>query len=205
MAKLSHPQHGPHKIRNGLLRLAVASARLRTEVRGVAAVEFAFLAPIMILLLVGTIELSAGVSVDRKLSRASSTISDLITQSDSLTTAEVDAIIDVAAKVLYPYSDQVTIIVTGITIDKFGVATVSWSRSEPAGNEKTVGSSYPVPADIVRNKSFLVSAKVTTSYSPSFGWASYSTPNGLSFSTTAIDMEEELFTRPRIGSDVILN
>ena len=44
------------------------------DARGVAAVEFAFIAPIMILLFVGTIELSAGISTDRKISRVASAI-----------------------------------------------------------------------------------------------------------------------------------
>ena len=164
--------------------------------------EFVFLAPIMMLLFVGTIELSAGISVDRKLSRTSDTVSDLIARSDSLDAAEVDAIMNAAAKVLHPYSERVTIVVTGIAIDKFGVATVSWSRSEPAGNENTVGAAYRIPAEIGRDKSFLVSAKVATSYAPTFGWASHATSR---LSASAIEMVEERFLQPRTGLHVALN
>ncbi|MCB1430467.1 MAG: pilus assembly protein, partial [Nitratireductor sp.] len=83
--------------RDALARFLIVGDRFREEVRGVAAVEFAFIAPIMILLFVGTIELSAGVATNRKLSRLSSTIGDLITQSQTLTTNDIDNIMDVSS------------------------------------------------------------------------------------------------------------
>lgn len=184
-------------------RIAACVDRFAAEVRGVAAVEFAFIAPIMLLLFVGTIELSAGVSVNRKLSRLSSTISDLVTQSQQLTCNDIEKIMDVSAKVMYPYDEnQVTIIVTGIDIDAGGDAEVEWSQSRPSGNAFTPGSSYTVPSTIRTPNSFLVAARITTSYSPSFGWASYNATEGISFDNTAIPMEEEIFLRPRIGAEV---
>jgi Flp pilus assembly protein TadG len=98
------------------LRLHILADRFAREARGVAAVEFAFVAPIMLLLFVGTIELSAGVSTNRKLSRLSSTIGDLVTQSQSLTQNDLNNIMDVSEKVMYPYSDGVIMILTGIEI-----------------------------------------------------------------------------------------
>ena len=180
-------------------RLRIALDRFRDEARGVAAVEFAFIAPLMLLLFVGTIELSAGVSVNRKLSRLSSTISDLVTQSQTLTQNDVDNIMDVSAKVMYPYEDNIQIIVTGIEIES-GDAKVVWSRSEPAGAEYAAGAMYTVPTKIKKDGTFLVAAKITTNYKPSFGWAEYSDADGISFDNTAIPMEEEIFLRPRSGS-----
>ena len=57
-------------------------------------------------------------------------------------------------------------------------------------------------AKIKKANTFLVAAKVTTTYTPSFGWASYNASSGLSFSRTPINMNEEIFLRPRIGSQV---
>ena len=167
------------RIRDIHFRIGWIGDRFAREIRGVAAVEFAFIAPIMLLLFVGTIELSAGVSVNRKLSRLSSTISDLVTQSQQLTDSDVEAIMDVSAKVMYPYDeDDVTIVVTGIEIDSDGNATVAWSCSRPTGHQLTSGSPYAVPAKIKKDDTFLVAANLTTSYSPSFGWAQYNATGG---------------------------
>ncbi|MFZ1815547.1 MAG: TadE/TadG family type IV pilus assembly protein [Rhizobiaceae bacterium] len=187
------------------LRLLCTVDRFRDETRGVAAVEFAFIAPIMILLFVGTIELSAGVSTNRKLSRLSSTVGDLITQSQSLTTGDIDNIMDVSGKIMYPYKDPLTIVVTGVEINSSGQAKVKWSRSEPTGHAKTVGTNYTVPTKIRKPSTFLVSARISTSYTPSFGWAHYEADKGVYFSRTPIAMSEELFLRPRIGASVELN
>lgn len=188
------------------IRIALAADRIRAEVRGVAAVEFAFIAPIMLLLFVGTIELSAGVSVNRKLSRLSSTIGDLVTQSQSLTQNDIENIMDVSKNVMYPYDDQsITIVVSGIDIDADGNTSVVWSCSRPAGNGLPVGSPYTVPTKIKVPDTFLVAANITTSYTPSFGWAQYSASSGISFDQTSIPMEEELFLRPRIGRNVAVS
>lgn len=186
-------------------RLLLAGDAFLREVRGVAAVEFAFIAPIMLLLFVGTIELSAGVSVNRKLSRLSSTVSDLVTQSQTLTATDITNIMDASTKVMYPYTDTVSIVLTGISIDGSGTAKVAWSRAKN-GTPLTTGSTYAnVPAKIKKPNTFLVAAKVATTYTPSFGWAQYSATNGLSFSRSSINMDEEIFLRPRIGSTVTVN
>jgi Flp pilus assembly protein TadG len=184
-----------------VFRTADSIRRFARAKRGVAAVEFAFIAPIMILLFVGTIELSAGVATNRKLSRTSSAIGDLITQSQQLTCNDVENIMDVSSKIMYPYKDPIVIVISVVDI-KNGQAKVAKSVSRPAGNEYATGSLYPVPDKIKKDNTVLVAAKVTTTYTPSFGWAHFSEEDGIYFSQTPIPMDEELFLRPRIGGNV---
>jgi len=172
------------------------------EARGVAAVEFAFIAPIMILLFVGTIELSAGISTNRKLSRVSSAIGDLITQSQSLTQNDVLNIMDVTSKIMYPYAGTVNIEINGVDIAS-GQAKAKWRCKSLTSSCTTINETYPVPTKIKKDGTFLVSAKVTATYTPTFGWAHY-TEGSVHFSRTPIAMREELFLRPRIGTTVTL-
>ena len=79
-------------------------SRFRRDCEGVAALEFALIAPIMIMLFVGTLEVSAAVSVNRKVSRISSVVGDLVTQSDKLTADEVDKIMAVSSDIMRPYT-----------------------------------------------------------------------------------------------------
>ncbi len=191
--------------RRARARLLLTCDAFMREARGVAAVEFAFIAPIMLLLFVGTIELSAGISVNRKLSRLSSTVSDLVTQSQTLTSTDVTNIMNASAKVMYPYTSTVGIVLTGINIDGSGTPKVAWSRAMN-GTPLTVGATYAnVPAKIKKPNTFLVAARVSTQYTPSFGWAQYNATTGISFSRSAINMNEEIFLRPRIGSSVTVN
>ena len=124
-------------------RISCTIERFRSEIRGVAALEFAIIAPILILMFVGTLEVSLAIAVNRKVSRISSSVSDLITQSQTLTTGDVDNIMDIAAKIMLPYSNTVGIVVTGIDVTGSS-ATVAWSRAvvEP---QNAVGAPYTVP------------------------------------------------------------
>lgn len=86
----------------------------KKDSKGVAAVEFALIAPILLLLFIGTIEVSSMVAVDRKISRTSSAIADLIAQGGFTagnTEAEMRAIFGMADRIMYPYTDKIPCIV----------------------------------------------------------------------------------------------
>ena len=55
-------------------------AGLARDRRGLAAVEFALIVPLMLVLFFGTLEFSSGVAVDRKVTLVARTLSDLTTQ-----------------------------------------------------------------------------------------------------------------------------
>ena len=66
--------------------LPAPSLALFNDCRGVAAVEFAMVLPLMLVLFFGTLEFSAGVAVDRKVTMMARTLSDLTSQNISVTT-----------------------------------------------------------------------------------------------------------------------
>ena len=167
-----------HMLKSAQLRTKNALARFSDETRGVAAVEFAFIAPIMILLFVGTVELSAGISTDRKLSRVSSAVGDLITQSQSLTQADVLNIMNISSKIMYPYKDSIEIEVNGIEIAS-GQAKAKWRCKLTTQSCAAIDQTYAVPTKIKKDDTYLVAAKVTATYTPSFGWAHYSEDKGV--------------------------
>ena len=94
------------------------SKRYAKDQRGVAAVEFALIVPILMLLFIGTLEISLMVAVDRKISRISSSVADLITQDtgDGYTPEALDKIADIAERIMYPYDDEVNISIVGVEI-----------------------------------------------------------------------------------------
>ncbi len=181
--------------------------RFRKDCEGVAALEFALIAPIMIMLFVGTLEVSAAVSVNRKVSRISSVVGDLVTQSDKLTASDISNIMDVASDIMEPYSNTVKIRITGIKIES-GNATVEWSCHK-SWTKANVGSAYTVPSNIKTDGTNLVAARVQTVYQPMVGWVRYTAPTsssgssaGISFENTSVTMDEEIFLRPRKSSTI---
>jgi len=175
-------------------------SRFRADCKGVAALEFALIAPIMIMLFVGTLEVSAAVSVNRKVSRISSVVGDLVTQSTDLSSSDISNIMDVSTDIMKPYNNAVKIRITGIKIES-GTAKVKKSCNQ-GWTSLAEGSVYAVPAAIKIDDTFLIAARVQTSYQPMVGWARYSESAGISFDSTSVTMDEEIFLRPRVGSEV---
>ena len=90
---------------------------------GIAAIEFALIAPIMIALYVGLAEISLLVTADRKVSHAASVTGDLATQVESLDEDEVENIFQATIAVLdvsYANSANLTVDMTSFEVDSSG-------------------------------------------------------------------------------------
>ncbi|MEL6227823.1 MAG: TadE/TadG family type IV pilus assembly protein, partial [Pseudomonadota bacterium] len=73
---------------------AVKRSRFGKDEKGIAAVEFALLLPLIFALFVGTIEFSQAITIDRRVTQATSATADLIARTRSTSTAELDSIMD---------------------------------------------------------------------------------------------------------------
>ena len=62
---------------------------MRADRSGIAATEFAIIVPIMLVMFFGTVEFSSGVAVDRKVTLMARTLSDLTSQSTSVTDTDL--------------------------------------------------------------------------------------------------------------------
>lgn len=131
--------------------------RLAGDRRGVGAVEFAIVAPLLIMGYVGAFEISVAMTVVRKVNRASSTVSDLLTQTQTVNKATLDTMKDVTKNILAPFvATSYSLKVTGIAVAADGTATVAWSRDENAGTPYAKGSNVTLPADMDAKSTFIV-------------------------------------------------
>ncbi len=102
--------------------------RFRSDRRGVGAIEFAFIAPVLIVLYIGALEVSVAMSVNKKLARASSTVADLVTQAETINKAGLVDMVNVAKSVMAPYSSEgLGIRISAINIGPDKVARIDWS------------------------------------------------------------------------------
>ena len=140
-----------------LIGLNRALRRLRNDRDGVGAVEFALIAPVLIVLYMGSLEVSVAMSVNKKLARAASTVADLVTQSESVDKTYLATMLNVAQSVMTPFrSDGIKVKITGISINGAGVATATWSWQQDNTRPYTVGSTQTLPSDLAIPNTFLV-------------------------------------------------
>tara|TARA_R110002020_G_scaffold266265_2_gene481179 strand:+ start:3098 stop:3670 length:573 start_codon:yes stop_codon:yes gene_type:complete len=144
-----------------LIELKRAARKLRGDRSGVGAVEFALIAPVLIVLYMGSLEISVAMSVNKKLARAASTVADLVTQDDEVKKEFLNSMVNVAQSVMTPFhSDGIKVKITGIAIDGSGVGKTTWSWQEDNTKPYAVGSTQALPTDLAMPNTFLVRTEV---------------------------------------------
>ena len=101
--------------------------------RGVSAIEFALVAPILIMAYLGLAELTLGMMASRKSSHLAATIGDLAAQSETLSTANITDMFAIGSSMLQPFNttgNALKIRLTSVTMQTNNKATVDWSASQ---------------------------------------------------------------------------
>src|SRR3954447_16418142 len=88
-----------------LARMRRPLRRFLSDKRGVSAVEFAMVLPLMITLYLGGVEVSSAVAIDRKMTLIARTLADLVSQATSVDNSGMTSILAATTAVMAPYSD----------------------------------------------------------------------------------------------------
>ncbi|EJN05287.1 TadE/TadG family type IV pilus assembly protein [Phyllobacterium sp. YR531] len=173
--------------------------------RGVAAMEFALISPVLVLLYMGSVETITGVDVNRKLDRASTMMSALLTQEkDTITKAKITDVMNLATATLLPYTrDTPKITVTSIVVGTDGVAKVEWSRRRVNGVESrpfTKGTIVALDSNVAIKNTSVIRVDMTMAYVPLIAWTITKTVSKAD-GTAAIglDLTQQAYGRVRIG------
>ncbi|MCY0149193.1 pilus assembly protein [Hoeflea sp. G2-23] len=170
--------------------------KLRGNRDGVGAVEFALIAPVLIVLYMGSLEVSVALSVNKKLARAASTVADLITQEDSVNKAKLASMDNVAQSVMTPFrSDGMVLKVTGIAINDAGIAKVAWSWKNDNTTPYTANSTQTLPTNLAIPNTFLVRTELEFDYDMMMFLPD---TKGLDYRT--VNMKKTYHLRQRIGT-----
>lgn len=151
-----------------MLRKLSAAVRGFRDDRGVSAVEFALILPVLVMLYLGCVEVSLAVTVDRKVTSAGSVVGDLIAQGEELCSADIDNIFDATDAVLAPYdTTPLKVVVSYVEVGEDDT-TVKWSKASNA-TPRTTGSTVTLPEEVAVEGDKLVLAEVEYLYKPTFG------------------------------------
>ncbi|MGW9230022.1 TadE/TadG family type IV pilus assembly protein [Pseudorhizobium sp. NPDC055634] len=129
--------------------------------RGAGAVEFALIAPLLLMIYITVFELTIGLSVSKRMARASGAIADLVTQQPSVTKSSLAAMINVAESIFVPYgASDISLDITGIKVGATN-STVAWSWNEAGGKPHGKGSVIDIPEQMKVPDSFIVHAELS--------------------------------------------
>jgi Flp pilus assembly protein TadG len=178
--------------RSGLIAWLRASL---ADARGVAAVEFALLLPILIAFYFGAVELTQGMMAEERVTHTASTVGDLVSQSSTLTSADITDVLSVGQTIMYPYpTTSLGERVSSVSEDAKGKITVTWSQATGGMTALTKGSGYSDPnlaKVLTTNDSEIVSESQYT-YTSAFN---YVLPKPITFN-------EKSYSKPRISTSV---
>jgi len=173
--------------------------------RGVAAVEFALIVPILLVLYFMTMEASQAIETSKKISRIGSMVADLVTQQTTIVKADLDAIMQIGTSTIQPYNRStpgITITAIQVTTDATPKVLVVWSRKVVNGVASAgaaAGTTTTVPTALQVAGTFLIRVDSTLGYKPIIGWTTDSQQK-LGFTSAlanGISMGETYYLRPR--------
>jgi Flp pilus assembly protein TadG len=175
------------------LRARALGVALLRNTSGLAAVEFAMILPIMLVLFFGTVEISNGVAVYRKVTLMAHTLSDLTSQSQEVQDSDLSNFFAASTGVMMPYSSApISQTITEVWVNPSGQAFVQWSQGS---TPLTAGSSFSsLPSELAVPKSYVIFSQVSYLYTPVIGYV---------MSKAGVTLSDFSYTRPRVFTCVL--
>lgn len=175
-----------------LIAFAVGFSRDR---RGIAATEFAVVVPMMLVMFFGTVEMSSGVAVDRKVTLIAKTLSDLASQSTSVSDTDLTKFFAAGKLIISPYpATPVLATISQLYVNPTTLkASVQWSKgSAPRG----AGTFVSIPAALAIGGTYLIYSEASYLYVPAVGYV---------MGKPGVNLSDVSYTRPRQSTCVLYN
>jgi Flp pilus assembly protein TadG len=173
-----------------MIRILRKLQKFRRDSRGVSAVEFALLSPFMIALYLGSVEISDGIGVDRKVTLTAGSIANLSAQVSTISSTEMTDILKAGTAIMAPYPvGPLKITLSCIAIDGSKNAKVKWSETLN-GTKRSVGSSITLPSALAVANTQLLLSETSYGYDPLVG-------NIISGTLT---LSDKMYMSPRISA-----
>lgn len=165
------------------------------DTRGAAGVEFALIAPGMIALLFGMIEVNELIIANNRTLMVSSSVADVASRATTMRDADVSGLFDAASTVMYPGSTtQLKLRLSSVEITTQGAGLVQWSDARGL-SAYAVGSKLTLP-DSVQNPCTGPSVIfVETEFT-------YRSPAGLVLGTGPYALKQPVIMCPRVVDNV---
>lgn len=170
--------------------------RLWWSEKGVAAVEFALIVPVLLVLYFGSVDVSQGISADRKLASVAATMGDLVAQTSAkLPVSVLEDYFSASQTIMRPFDgNQTSMLVTIAYVDADGNARVTQSRGRNGAPGHSQHSNYTLPTEIrdLARESYVVISEAWHVYHPLIGYVL----------TADITLYKQFFYIPRFAGQI---
>lgn len=163
----------------------------RRDQAGLAAVEFALLVPVMILLYFGMVELCQVHMAQKRMSHVTSMVADLTARAESVSQDDLDKVFDIGGQIMRPFAPgSLQTCVSSVTRGSDGVVRVNWSYGRGVA---PCSASFTVPNGLIINgESLIVSESIYD----------YASPVG-KFLPGLTKLTRVYYLRPRVVDEVV--
>jgi Flp pilus assembly protein TadG len=157
---------------------------------GAITVEFAIVAPVLIMIFIGMVEFTEAFTINRKLAHSAGAVSDLVAQETAVTSAQLGTIRDIAAEIMRPYQPPTSLVILSVVEGSDETVRVAWS--DPA-SAYAPGTAYTLPqAGLTEPNTGLIVTEATYTFTPTISH----------FLTGTFTLTERAFFRPRSGGSI---
>ncbi|MFN3520789.1 MAG: TadE/TadG family type IV pilus assembly protein [Phenylobacterium sp.] len=162
--------------------------------RGVSAVEFALIAPVMIVLYLAMTEVTMGLMANRRADHVASAIGDLVAQVSTTSTDDISDVFTVGEAIMSPFpTGSLNMRLSSVKADAGGTPKVVWSRSQglalPAYADNTV---IDLPDDLVAPGESVIMSETRYTYTSPVG----------QILPTPLRFNDVYYLRPRRATEV---
>jgi Flp pilus assembly protein TadG len=160
--------------------------------RGVAAVEFALVVPVVIVVYLAGFEVMEASTVYRKLTDTTVQIANVTSQYTTMGSTDVSNVMGASAQIMTPYpTTNLSIVLSEVTTDNSGAGKVTWSQ-EYQGTALAAASPVTMPSGFQTPNTSYILVQTTYSYQPVIGGAF----------VKPISLTNQIFMLPRSSSSI---
>lgn len=182
--------------------------RWRDDTRGIAAVEFALIVPVMAVMFIGMVELSQAITVSRRVTQIASSTADLVARADkTISQTEVRDIMRAGSYIMKPSDTKpLKIILRNVTSSPASalIAKQTWSCTYIGATDTQTcacsNTTYNLPSNLVTTNDSVVVAEVTYTYAPQI----FDYFLKIAFAGGAYTMAETTYLKPRSQRAMLL-
>lgn len=166
---------------------------LRSDQRGAAMVEFAIVLPLLLLLLLGSIEIVQLVEAHRRVTHVASTVADLVSQQRIVDRSGIDDVFVAGELVMAPLpADRLGMRIASYVADSSGRVRRDWMDQGPVPYAGNAPEGLPPGYSLPREEGVIV-ADVSYTYTPLLKWAL----------AGDLKLEKRMLLRPRVSEKVV--
>jgi Flp pilus assembly protein TadG len=176
------------------LRTRALAEAFLIDGRAIAATEFAVIVPIMLVMFFGTVEMSNGVAVYRKVTLMAHTLSDLTSQSVTVQASDITNFFAASTGIMTPYSTtSLSQTVTELWVNPSLQARVQWSSGASA---LAAGTVVAIPSQLATANTYVIYSQVSYQYVPVVGYV---------MAKAGVTLSDVSYTRPRQSTCVLFS